>query len=85
MHVSAEQDHVHGVQPPAVCVEEGHDFEGRHLCVKGFGILQVFVPDLVDDVAKEFSHPVFGCFIRGIVLKAGFMGRFGPIMNNRLS
>ena len=37
-YVSAERDHVDGVQAAAVGVEEGHDLDGRDLCVEGLGI-----------------------------------------------
>jgi hypothetical protein len=31
MHIRAKQDHVHGMEPPAVGVKEGHDFKRCHL------------------------------------------------------
>ncbi len=55
MHVGAEGDHVDGMQPPAVGVEEGDDLEGRHLRVEGVGVLEVVVPDLVDNFPQELG------------------------------
>ena len=51
VHVRAKGDHVDGMQTPTVGIEEGDDFQGRHLCVEGFGIFEVVVPDLIDYVA----------------------------------
>ncbi len=51
VHVGAEGDHVNGVEPMAVGVKEGDDLKGRHLCVKGVGVLEAVVPDLVDGLA----------------------------------
>ncbi len=59
-HVQAERDHVNGMQPPAVGVKVGHDFKGHDLCIESLGILQVIVPNLVDDVAEEFGDTTFG-------------------------
>ena len=73
------------MQAAAVGVEEGHDLNGRDLCVESLGVFEIIVPDLIDHVAKEFGNAMFGRFVSGVVIKAGFMGRFGPIMNNRLS
>jgi len=64
------------MQPPAVGVEVGHDFDGQYPCVESLGIFEIIVPDLIDVIAKECGHPTFGCLITGIVIKAGFMGRF---------
>ncbi len=82
MHVGVEGDHVNGVEPTAVGVEEGDDLEGRHLCVKGVGILEVVVPDLVDSLAKEFGGPSLSRLVTGIVVKAGLMGRFRTDAND---
>ncbi len=51
VHVSAEGDHVNGVEPPVVGIEEGDDLAGRHFCVEGVGILEVIVPHLINDLA----------------------------------
>ncbi len=69
MHVGVEGDHVNGVEPTAVGVEEGDDREGRHLRVKGVGVLEVVVPDLVDSLAKEFGGPLLNRLETGIVFK----------------
>jgi hypothetical protein len=65
------------MQPPAVDVEVGHDFEGHYLHIESPGILQVVVPNLVDDVAEEFGDATFGCLIAGIVVEARFVGSLG--------
>jgi hypothetical protein len=83
VHVGAEGDHVNGVEPPAVCIKEGHDLEGRHLSVEGAGILEVVVPDFVDGVAKKFGGPVLGRLVTGKDVKAGYVGRFRADANNR--
>ena len=64
------------MQTPAVGVEVGHDFDGQDPCVESLGIFEIIVPDLINDIAKECGHPTFGCLITGVVIKAGFMGRF---------
>jgi hypothetical protein len=51
-------NHVDGVKPPAVGIEEGHDVEGRHFSVEGVGVLEVVVPDFVNGVAEKFGGPV---------------------------
>jgi hypothetical protein len=76
-HVQAEGDHVGGMQPPAVGVKVSHDFEDHDLFIGSLGILQVVVPNLVNNVAEEFGNDTFGCFVAGIVVKAGFVGRHG--------
>ncbi len=63
------------VQAAAVGVEEGHDLDGRDLCVEGLSVFEIVVPDLVDDIAKKFCNATFGRFVTGVVIKAGFMGR----------
>ncbi len=73
-HISAEEDHVDGMQPPAVGVEEGHDVAGRDLRVERLGVLEIIVPDLVDNVTKEFCDASFGRLVTGVVVKVGFMG-----------
>ena len=74
-HISAEGDHVDGMQPPAVGVEEGHDVDGRDLGVEGIGVFEIVVPDLVDDIAEKFRNASFGRFVVGVVIKVGFVGR----------
>jgi len=69
-----EGNHVDGVQPPAVGIKEGHDVDGREICVESLGIFEIIVPDLIDDIAKEFGHPSFGRLVTGVVIKAGFVG-----------
>ncbi len=38
------------MQAAAVGVEEGHDLDGRDLCVEGLGVFEIVVPDLIDHV-----------------------------------
>jgi hypothetical protein len=73
-HISAEGDHVDGMQPPAVGIKGGHDVAGRDLRVEHHGILEIVIPDLIDDVMKEFCDASFGPLVTGVVIKAGFMG-----------
>ncbi len=69
-----EGDNVNGMQPPAVGVEVGHDLKGRDFCVESLGVLQVVVPNLLNDVAEELGNATFGCFLASVVVKAGFVG-----------
>jgi hypothetical protein len=41
----------------AVGVEEGHDVDGRDLCVKGVGVFEVVVPNFNNDVARNMNTP----------------------------
>ena len=70
-----EGDHVDGMQPPAVGVKEGHNVDGRDLCVEGIGVFEIVVPDLINDIVKKFGDATLGCFVTGIVIEAGFVGR----------
>ena len=63
-HISAEGNHVDGMQPPAVGVEEGHDVDGH--CVEHFGILEIGVPDLADNIAKNFGDASFDRLVDGV-------------------
>jgi hypothetical protein len=81
-HVHAEGDHVHGMQPPTVGIKDGHDVKGRDLHIEQLGILQVVVPNLVDNILEEFGHATFGRLVAGIVIKAGFMGCLGVNMDD---
>jgi hypothetical protein len=81
-HVQAEGDHVDGMQPPAVGIKVGHDLKGHDLCVESLGILQVVVLNLVNNVMEEFGNATFGCFVAGVVIKAGFVGGLGANTDN---
>jgi hypothetical protein len=70
------------MQPPAVGVKVGHDVNGRDLHIERLGVLQVIVPNLVDDVLEEFGHAMFGRLVAGVVIKAGFMGGLGANTDN---
>ena len=83
MHVGAEGDHVDGMKAPAVGVEEGDDLEGRHLRVEGVGVLEVVVPDLVDDFPQELGGPALGRLETGVVIEAGFVGRLRANADDR--
>jgi hypothetical protein len=63
------------MQPPDVGFEEGYDVDGRDLSVEGISVLEIVVPDLINDIAKKFGNAMFGCFVTGVVIEAGFMGR----------
>jgi len=76
VHVGLEQDHVHGVEAPAVCVKERDDLEGGHLHEEGVGVLEVVEPDLVDGLAEEFFCSPLRRLITGVVIEAGFVGGF---------
>jgi hypothetical protein len=73
-HVSMQRDHVKGMKPSAVGMEEGHDVDGRDLCVEGVGVFEVIVPNFINDVAKKLGHALFGRLVTGIVIKSGFVG-----------
>jgi len=59
-HISAEGDHVDGVQADAVGIKEGHDLDGRDLCVEGLGVFEIIVPDLINNITKKFCNATFG-------------------------
>jgi hypothetical protein len=65
------------MQPPAVGIKVCHDLKGHDLCVESLGILQVVVPNLVNDAMEELGNTTFDCFLAGIVVKAGFVGGLG--------
>ncbi len=73
-HVQSEGDHVDGMRSPTVGVKVGHDFKCRDLHIESLGILQVVVPNLVDNVVEEFCNTTFGCLMADAVVKAGFVG-----------
>jgi hypothetical protein len=73
-HVRAKQDHVKGIKPSTVGVKEGHDFDGRDLCVEGVGIFQAIVPNLINNVAEKLGHALLGRLVPGIVIESGFVG-----------
>jgi hypothetical protein len=57
VHVRRESEHVNGVEPPAVGIEEGHDFDSEYLCVEGIRVLEVSVPSLVHRGKEELAAP----------------------------
>jgi hypothetical protein len=81
-HISAEGDHLDSVQAAAVGIKEGHDLDGRDLCVEGLGVFEIVVPDLIDHVAKKFGNATFGRFVTGVVIKAGFVSRLRTNLDN---
>ncbi len=81
-NVQAEGDHVNGMQPPPVGVKVGHDFKGHDLCVESLGVLQIVVPNLVNNATEELGDTTFGCFIAGVVVEAGFVGDLGANTDN---
>ena len=76
VHVCSEGDHVHGMEAPAVCIEERDDLEGSHLRVEGVRVLEVVEPDLVDGLVEELGGSSLCRLVTGIVVEAGFMGCF---------
>jgi hypothetical protein len=76
------EDHVDGMQPPAVGIKVGHDLKGHDLGVESLGILQVVVPNLVSKVVEEFGNATFGCFVAGVVVEVGFVGGLGANTDN---
>ncbi len=37
-HISTQRDHVGGMKPSTVGIKEGHDVDGRNICVDGAGV-----------------------------------------------
>jgi hypothetical protein len=70
------------MQPSTVGVEVGHDFKGRDLYVESLGVLQVIIPNLINNVAEEFGNATFGCFVAGVVIKQKFVGGLGTNRDN---
>ncbi len=64
------------MQPPAVGIKVDHDFEGHDLCIESLGILQVVIPNLVDNVEEEFGDAAFGRLVACVVVE-GFVGGLG--------
>ncbi len=62
------------MQPPTVGLEVGHDFEGCDLCIESLGILQVIIPNLVDDVVEEFGDAMFGRLVALHCCQGGIFG-----------
>jgi hypothetical protein len=65
------------MQPPAVGIKVGHDFEGRDLHIERLGVLQVIIPNLVNNFAEEFGDATLGCLIVSVVVEARFVGGLG--------
>jgi hypothetical protein len=74
MHICTKGDHVDGMRTAAVGIEKGHDFEGRHLCVEGVGVLEIIVPYLVDCLTKELGGAMLGRLLSGVVVEVGLVG-----------
>ncbi len=70
------------MQPPAVGIKVDLDVKGQDLCVESLSILQVIVSNLVNDAAEKFGNTMFGCFVPGVVVEAGFVGGFGANTDN---
>ncbi len=70
------------MKPSAVGVKEGHDVDGRDLCVEGVSGFEVLVPNLINTVAEKLGHTLFGRFVTGIVIKLGFVGGLRMSANN---
>ncbi len=61
---------------------EGHDFDGRDLCVEGVGVFEVIVPNIIDDITEKLGHALFGCLVTGVVIELGLVGSLGTNANN---
>ncbi len=70
------------MKPSAVCIEEGHDVNGRDLCVEGVGIFQAIVSNFIDNVTKKLGHVSLSRLVTGVVVKLGFMGSLCPHAHN---
>ncbi len=81
-HVRAKRDHVEGVKPSAVGVEEGHDIDGHDLSVEGVGVFEVVVPNLIDNVAEKLGQALFSCLVIGVVIELGFVGSLCTNVND---
>ncbi len=69
--------------PSAVGVKEGHDVDGRDLCVKGVGVFEVVVPNFIDKVVEKLGHASLSPPVAGIVIEAGFVGSLRTNTNDR--
>ncbi len=70
------------MQPPAVGIEVGHDLKGCELCVECLAVLQVVIPNLVNDISEELGDAMFCCLEAGIVAEVRFVGGLGPNTDN---
>ncbi len=73
-HICMQHDHVESMKASAVGVKEGHDVDGRDLCVEGVGIFKVIVPNFIDNIVEKLGHALLGCLIFGVVIELGFVG-----------
>jgi hypothetical protein len=62
------------MKPSAVGIKEGHDVDGRDLCVEGVGIFEVIVLNLINIVTEKLGHASFGLLITGVVIESRFVG-----------
>ncbi len=62
--------------PPAVGVEEGHEFNSKYLRVEGIRILEVGVPSLLHLGNEEFGCAALGRLVAGVIVKSGAVGCF---------
>jgi hypothetical protein len=69
-----QHDHVESMKASAVGVKEGHDVDGRDLCVEGVGVFEVVVPNFIVNAVEKLGHTSLSCLVTGIVIKAGFVG-----------
>ena len=82
VHVRPESEHVDGVEPPAVGVEEGHEFDSKYLCIEGIHNLEVGVPSLVHRGEEELGCAALGCFVAGVIVEPGAVGCFPADSDN---
>ena len=65
-----------GVEPPAVGVKEGHEFDSEYLCIEGIRVLEVGVPSLVHRGKEELGCTALGRFVAGVIIESGAVGCF---------
>jgi hypothetical protein len=56
-HIIVQGDHVDGVELSTVGIKEGHDAKPCVLCIKGLGILEALVTNLVSNVTEKLATP----------------------------
>jgi hypothetical protein len=69
-----QRDHVEGMKPSAVGVKEGHNVDGRDLCVEGVSVFEVVVPNFISKVMEKLGRALLGHLVTGVVIKLGFVG-----------
>ncbi len=74
--------HISALSDSAAGVKEGHDVDGRDLCVEGAGIFQNVVPNLINNIAEKFGYALLGRLVTGVVIELEFVGSLHTNKNN---